>query len=49
MSAPSQLVNAFENIKAREQVLRTILKEVIPSYAAKASDAKAVIETLIDG
>ena len=44
-----QLIDAFENLKARELELRTVLEKVIPAYAAEASNAKDVIATLISG
>lgn len=48
LTSTSQLIDAFENLKARELELRTVLEKVIPAYAAKAIDAKDVIATLIN-
>ena len=42
-----QLIDAFENLKANEQELRTHLEKVIPAYAAKAKDAREAIEAVI--
>ena len=44
-----QLIDAFENLKANEQELRTHLEKVIPAYAAKAKDAREAIEAVISG
>lgn len=47
LSSTFQLIDAFENLKAREQELQMHLKKVMPAYAARAIDARDEIVALI--
>lgn len=49
IASTAQLVDAFENLKTNEQDLRIHLQKVIPAYAAKAIDAREVIEAVVSG
>ncbi|MDA7646715.1 polysaccharide pyruvyl transferase family protein [Akkermansiaceae bacterium] len=49
LTSTTQLVDAFEDLKARELEDQAHLEKVIPAYSSKASDAKDVIVELING